>query len=150
MYTPYASFDYHIILTAYSLISARQKFNIIYVLEFTGNSEQRDEKGLSNEGEQQNYGKYPTEAGKPTKGFTALKPNEGENVDEQINPLYVNETRKAATTKHTTTTTEKPTTTEIPTTTEKPTTTTERAMKTEEEASITRKIVSDQISDNLH
>ena len=109
-------------------------------------SDQRGTKGLSNEGQAQEYGKYPTEAETPSRGYSVIQPESAEaesSLEEEVNPLYINETEQAQT-KRPTKTTEKPTTTnDRPIkTTERPTTTTTKKLTTTEEATTSSKIVS--------
>ena len=82
-----------------------------YLLVSNGNV---GNKGLADEGTQQIYGKLPTESLSPSQGYKAI-PSETEKastLEEEVNPLYINETLKAATTKSPTKTKERATTKE--------------------------------------
>ena len=72
------------------------------------------DKGLADEGKQQIYGKLPTESLSPSQGYKAISSDteKAPTVEEEVNPLYINETWKSATTKSPTKTKQRSTTKE--------------------------------------
>ena len=83
------------------------------VLLFLASNDNKENKGLSDEGEHEMYGRLPTESQAPSQGYSEIS-SQGtkmSSLEEEVNPLYINETERETTTKRPTKTKEKPATT---------------------------------------
>ena len=84
---------------------------ILILLIFVASNGKVGNKGLAEEGKQQIYGRLPTESQVPSHGYNAVPSEKLPSSEEEINPLYVNETWQKATTKRPTTSKERSTST---------------------------------------